>query len=181
MPNGLMQQLMMRMGVMGPGGSKLPSPSPIFNPAPRSMGPPSPPMMGAPQAPPDRHFPMMDAGPAPVDPDLANKILRDVMGSRDNRFLVMPERVDPGMLSTAEHGHTEPDHSGKDIVKKKTIELPYQTFQRLTGKQWTGPGGGEEVASMLRHFGIVEPQGSAAANLALQKALIDNSKLTSQE
>ena len=168
--DGLMQQLMMRMGAMGPGGSKLPPPRPIFSPAPRPMGPPSPPMMGA------------DPSQAPVDPDLANKILREMMGSHDQRTLVMPANADPGIVlpPMGEHGATEPIHHGKEEVKKpKSIELPYQTFQRLTGKQWMGPSGGEEVASMLRHFGIVEPQGSAAANLALQKALIDNAKLVS--
>lgn len=49
-------------------------------------------------------------------------------------------------------------------------EAPYQTYERVTGKKWTG-GTSPEVASYLQQYGISAPAGSAEANMALQKAL----------
>jgi len=49
-------------------------------------------------------------------------------------------------------------------------ELPFQTYQRVTGKKWTG-GASPEVVSKLKEFGITSAPGSAEANLALQKQL----------
>jgi hypothetical protein len=46
-------------------------------------------------------------------------------------------------------------------------ELPYQTYERVTGKKWTG-GGSPDVLGMLKQAGITERPGSSAANLALQ-------------
>ena len=54
-------------------------------------------------------------------------------------------------------------------------ELPYQTFQRLTGERWSG-GGSNAITRMLDQFGINARPGSAEANLALQKALLANAK-----
>ena len=54
-------------------------------------------------------------------------------------------------------------------------ELPYQTYQRITGKQWTG-GFSPEIKSLYNQYGITAPAGSAEANLALQKALIGGQK-----
>jgi len=50
------------------------------------------------------------------------------------------------------------------------MELPYQTFERVTGKKWTG-GNSADVQSAYQQYGITAPAGSAEANLALQKAL----------
>ena len=49
-------------------------------------------------------------------------------------------------------------------------ELPYQTYERLTGKRWTG-GRSKSVQDILSRLGITAVPGSAEANLALQKAL----------
>ncbi len=50
-------------------------------------------------------------------------------------------------------------------------ELPFETYQRLTGNRWTG-GGSNAVRGLLSELGIQEKAGSSAANLALQKALL---------
>ena len=51
-------------------------------------------------------------------------------------------------------------------------ELPYQTYERTTGKKWTG-GLSPEVQSYYKQFGITAPASSAQANLALQQALVN--------
>lgn len=53
-------------------------------------------------------------------------------------------------------------------------ELPYQTYERITGKKWTG-GGSKEVIDLLNQFGITAQPGSAEANLQLQKKLLNQS------
>ncbi len=50
-------------------------------------------------------------------------------------------------------------------------ELPYQTYERITGKKWTG-GASPEIQSLYKQYNITAPAGSAEANLALQKALV---------
>ncbi|MCX7589383.1 MAG: hypothetical protein N2Z85_00365 [Patescibacteria group bacterium] len=50
-------------------------------------------------------------------------------------------------------------------------ELPYQTYQRLTGKSWPG-GTSQEIVNLLKKYGITAQPGSAEANLALQSALL---------
>lgn len=50
-------------------------------------------------------------------------------------------------------------------------ELPYQTYERLTGQRWTG-GLSQPVLKLLQDFGIQEEPGTAAANMALQRALL---------
>ena len=57
----------------------------------------------------------------------------------------------------------------------RSKELPYQTFQRLTGERWSG-GCSNAITRMLDQFGINARPGSAEANLALQKALLANAK-----
>lgn len=47
-------------------------------------------------------------------------------------------------------------------------ELPYQTFERVTGKKWTPEARGEAYS----RYGVTEKAGSAEANLALQKSLL---------
>jgi len=54
-------------------------------------------------------------------------------------------------------------------------ELPYQTFERLTGQKWTG-GRSKFVQDILSRLGITAVPGSPEANLALQKALIGNAE-----
>lgn len=49
-------------------------------------------------------------------------------------------------------------------------ELPYQTFERVTGKKWTG-GNSADVQNAYKQYGITAPAGSSEGNLALQKAL----------
>lgn len=50
-------------------------------------------------------------------------------------------------------------------------ETPAQTYQRTTGKTWTG-GQSPEIQELYRKYGITAPAGSAEANLSLQKSLI---------
>lgn len=49
-------------------------------------------------------------------------------------------------------------------------ELPYETYERLTGKKWTG-GLSASVKSLYKQFGITAPAGSEQANNELQRAL----------
>lgn len=51
-------------------------------------------------------------------------------------------------------------------------ELPYQTYERVTGKKWLG-GNNPQVISELQRFGIAAPPGTSQANLALQTALLN--------
>lgn len=51
------------------------------------------------------------------------------------------------------------------------MDLPYQTYEKVTGKKWTG-GTSSEVISQYQKYGIKDAPGSANANLALQKALL---------
>ncbi|KKN06630.1 hypothetical protein LCGC14_1075290 [marine sediment metagenome] len=50
-------------------------------------------------------------------------------------------------------------------------ELPFQTYARIFGRNWPG-GTSAEIRGYLRTLGITAPPGSAAANVAFQKALI---------
>ena len=50
-------------------------------------------------------------------------------------------------------------------------ELPYQTYQRITGQSWPG-GESPQIASLLKQYGITGKPGSPEANIALQKALV---------
>jgi len=50
-------------------------------------------------------------------------------------------------------------------------ELPYQTYERVTGKKWTG-GNSADIQSAYKQYGITAPAASPEANLALQKALL---------
>jgi hypothetical protein len=51
------------------------------------------------------------------------------------------------------------------------MELPYQTFERVTRLSWRG-GVKPEVVVLLNLFRITDTPGTAAANLKLQKALV---------
>lgn len=51
------------------------------------------------------------------------------------------------------------------------MDLPYQTYEKVTGKKWTG-GNSPEVIAMYQKYGIKDAPASANANLALQKALL---------
>ena len=51
------------------------------------------------------------------------------------------------------------------------MELPYQTYERVTGKKWTG-GNSADIQSAYKQYGITAPAASSEANLALQKALL---------
>ena len=50
-------------------------------------------------------------------------------------------------------------------------ETPAQTYQRIFGKPWPG-GTSPIIVRYLKELGITAKPGSAAANLALQKALL---------
>lgn len=50
-------------------------------------------------------------------------------------------------------------------------ELPYQTYERTTGKKWTS-GAAPEVVELLKKHNITAAPGTREANLALQKALL---------
>lgn len=50
-------------------------------------------------------------------------------------------------------------------------ELPWQTYERLTGQRWMG-GNSADVLKLLNDFGINADPGSAEANIALQRALM---------
>lgn len=50
-------------------------------------------------------------------------------------------------------------------------ELPYQTYERITGQKWTG-GSSAQVQDAYKQYGVTGTPGSATANLALQKAML---------
>lgn len=50
------------------------------------------------------------------------------------------------------------------------MEKVYQTYERVTGKKWTG-GNSPDVQATYKQYGITAPAGSAEANIALQEAL----------
>lgn len=50
-------------------------------------------------------------------------------------------------------------------------ELPYQTYERLTGKTWTG-GTTQPILDAYKQYGITAPAASSEANLALQAAML---------
>jgi hypothetical protein len=50
-------------------------------------------------------------------------------------------------------------------------ELPFQTFERITGRDWPG-GKTSEILTLLYQLGIKEKPGSMPANLKLQAYLL---------
>ena len=65
---------------------------------------------------------------------------------------------------------------GPPMPRVSSQELPFETFQRLTGMGWGEGKKSGELARMMEMLGITSKPGSAEANLALQKALMANSK-----
>lgn len=53
------------------------------------------------------------------------------------------------------------------------MDLPYQTYEKVTGKKWTG-GNSPEIVSLYQKYGIKDAPASSEANLALQKALLSD-------
>lgn len=51
------------------------------------------------------------------------------------------------------------------------MDLPYQTYEKVTGKKWTG-GNSPEVLSMYQKYDIKDAPASVEANTALQKAML---------
>jgi hypothetical protein len=51
------------------------------------------------------------------------------------------------------------------------MELPFQTYERLTGDQWPG-GRSRAIVALLRLLRVPFPPGSAEANLELQERLL---------
>ena len=76
------------------------------------------------------------------------------------------------MASHAQGGDSNPEQVSAP-EKGTGHELPYQTYERLTGQHWTG-GNSEQIQDMLSRLGVEGPGGAASTNLALQKALIAN-------
>lgn len=83
------------------------------------------------------------------------------------------------MLSRANNAADNPD-SLRDILMAQQVpapnadggqELPYQTYERLTGQKWTG-GMSPQVLELMNNFGIDAEPGSAEANMMLQKILL---------
>lgn len=56
----------------------------------------------------------------------------------------------------------------------KTNELPYQTYERITGKKWGSD------PSAYKTYGVTSPAGSAAANLQLQSKLLSSEQSTAR-
>jgi hypothetical protein len=66
------------------------------------------------------------------------------------------------------------------MADKTRSELPYETYERLTGKKWTG-GASASVKSLLDRYGIKAPAGSEQANNELQRALKRDKTLTENQ
>jgi hypothetical protein len=67
----------------------------------------------------------------------------------------------------------KPAHAPRPAPSAGGKELPFQTFQRLTGQQWSG-GKSQAIQDMMNQLGVTGRAGSAEANLALQRALLQN-------
>lgn len=68
----------------------------------------------------------------------------------------------------------QPTNTTPTTTSSTASELPYQTYERLTGNTWTG-GNTAPILSAYKQYGITNAPGSASANLALQAALIKGS------
>jgi hypothetical protein len=51
------------------------------------------------------------------------------------------------------------------------LELPFQTYERVYGMPWPG-GRSETIVVLLRTLGVMDPPGSAEANLRMQEILL---------
>jgi len=56
------------------------------------------------------------------------------------------------------------------------MELPFQTYERITHRRWPG-GANTEIAKALLIYGIEYKPGTAEANLCLQGAMLCNEML----
>ena len=56
------------------------------------------------------------------------------------------------------------------MAERTRAELPYETYERITGKKWTS-GKSADVTKLLSQYGIKAPAGSEQANNELQRAL----------
>lgn len=61
----------------------------------------------------------------------------------------------------------------------KMAEKPYETYERLTGRKWTS-GTSDAIQNLLARYNIKAPAGSSRANLALQRALLNDETLTGE-
>lgn len=66
-------------------------------------------------------------------------------------------------------------------IAAPTNELPYQTFERITGKKWETGTSSPLIGEYYKKYNITEPAGSAGANLALQKALQGEEKMSASK
>jgi hypothetical protein len=62
-------------------------------------------------------------------------------------------------------------HVLPSVLKCAVMELPFQTYERLTDNRWPG-GTSPEILTLLRIYGIGWPAGSAEANVVLQYCLL---------
>jgi len=51
------------------------------------------------------------------------------------------------------------------------MELPFETYERVTGQKWPG-GRSKEIVALLRIFRVAHEPGTAEANLELQRRII---------
>ncbi len=61
--------------------------------------------------------------------------------------------------------------AGPSVPEPSRHELPYQTYERMSGRRWTG-GASDPIRSFLSKAGITDTPGSATANLKLQKYML---------
>ena len=85
-----------------------------------------------------------------------------------------PSPVTTPMVATQKDFRLESPAASPQSSSKR--ELPFETFQRLTGMDWGVGKKSGEIERMMELLGIVGKPGSAEANLALQKALMENSQ-----
>ena len=102
--------------------------------------------------------------------------------------LQVPQQAGDIQLPTPATMTPEPDNSDSGAMFMSTAvpeqtaiaspigvgkELPYQTYERLTGNRWTG-GGSESVQELMRLLGVSGPARAASTNLSLQQAMLKN-------
>lgn len=86
----------------------------------------------------------------------------------------LSSRATGGGVATPTTTYVPPTTGQVAQVVIPTGELPYQTYERITGQKWPG-GTSSAVVGLLKQAGITATPGTASANLALQQYLIQQS------
>jgi hypothetical protein len=143
-------------------------------------------MGAAPPLPPPVQPPMAQMGGVPglFEPKINSQLGTPPLPPRPP--MALPSPIGPAAVEAAARmGASEPAASAPPVpaapaqgtsAAAPAGELPYQTYERLSGKHWAG-GRSSVIQALMQHAGVGQPAGSADANLALQRALLAHPEL----